>query len=173
MFPSSYPDAQRALLHHRSTLSLSCNNSFSSSSFLPRLPPPALSFPPSSRRLLPLLFALRLIISTPSPPSPVLTVALCGGAGRQGNRVLHGSAQARVSAVGVAESGSVDVEWGVLGGEGRRRQGVGGVSEGRRLPQTPPTAGRLVQRDLLVLAEETGNEGLYFQNTTQRAGWMH
>lgn len=86
--------------------------------------------------------------------------------------MLHGSAQARVSAVGVAESGSVDVERVVLGGEGRRRQGVGGVSEGRRLPQTPPTTGRLVQRDLLVLAEETGNEGVYFQNTTQQARWM-
>lgn len=57
---------------------------------------------------------------TPSSTArpPVLTVALCSSAGRQGDGVLHGSAQARVSTVTVAQSGPVDVELGVLGGEG-------------------------------------------------------
>ena len=113
---------------------------------------------------------LLIIPPCPSPQRPplhFLTVALCSSAGRQGNGVLHGSAEARVSAVGVAESGSVDVELGVLGGEGWRGQGVGGVSEGRRLPQTAAAAGRLVHGDLIIL--ETGSEGLDFQNTTEKA----
>lgn len=99
----------------------------------------------------------------PRPPSAllfcvVLTVALRGGSGCQGNRVLHGGSEAWVAAVGVAESGSIDVERGVLGREGRRRQGVGRVSEGRWLPHATAAAGRLVQRELLVLQRETGSE---------------
>lgn len=107
------------------------------------------------------------VFRTVQPPpththtSPLPTIALCGGTGCQGNRVLYGGTQARVPTVGVAESGSVDVERGILGGEGRCCQGVGGVSEGRRLPRPPTAAGRLIQRDLLVLAEETGSEDGY------------
>lgn len=89
----------------------------------------------------------------------VLTVGLRGGSGRQGNRVLHGGSEARVAAVGIAESSSVDVERGILGREGRCRQGVGRVSEGRRLPHgTGTAAGRLIQRELLVLENETGSD---------------
>lgn len=71
---------------------------------------------------------------------------------------MHGGSEAWVAAVGVAESGSVDVERGVLGREGRRRQGVGRVSEGWRLPHATATDGRLVQRKLLVLERETGSD---------------
>ncbi len=87
--------------------------------------PPSFTLPPHC--LLPLLFTLPshyFVLSIPSLSSPVvhgspiLTVALSSSAGRQGNGMLHGSAQARVSTVTVAESGSVDVELGVLGGEG-------------------------------------------------------
>lgn len=38
--------------------------------------------------------------------------------GCQGNRVLHGGAQAWVSTVTVAEASAVDIELGLLGGEG-------------------------------------------------------
>lgn len=72
--------------------------------------------------------------------------------------MLHGGPEARVATVGVAESGSVDVERGVLGREGRRRQGVGRVSKGRRLPHATAATGRLVQRELLVLERETGSD---------------
>lgn len=84
--------------------------------------------------------------------------------------MLHGGSETRVAAVGVAESGSVDVERGVLGREGRRRQGVGRVSEGWRLPHaaaaaaSTAAAGRLVQRELLVLERQTGSDK--YVNTT-------
>lgn len=38
--------------------------------------------------------------------------------GCQGNRVLHGGAQSWVSTVTVAEASAVDIELGLLGGEG-------------------------------------------------------
>lgn len=82
--------------------------------------------------------------------------------------MLHGGAKAWIAAIGVAESCSVDVERGILGGKGRCGQRVGRVGEGRWLPQTAAATGRLVQRDLLILAPETGNEGACFQNTTQK-----
>jgi len=112
-----------------------------------------------------LLKAPRLLDHTPN-----LTVALSSSAGRQGNGVLHGSAQAGESTVTIAKASSVDVELGVLGGEGGCGQGVGGVSQGRRFPQTPFTTGRLVQRDLLVLEEGTGQERLFFSKCC--TGWI-
>lgn len=127
--------------------------------------------------LLPLIFTLffhYLVSSTPSvylqtlsfsvSCSPILTIALRSSASRQRNRVLHGSTQAWVSTVTVAEAGSVDVELGVLGGEGWCGQGVGRVSKGRRLPQT--TTGRFVQRDLLILAERSRKLWIFFPNNT-------
>lgn len=48
----------------------------------------------------------------------VLTISLRSSPGCQGNGVLHGSTQAQVSTVTVTKAGSIDVELGVLGGEG-------------------------------------------------------
>lgn len=111
----------------------------------------------------PSLYLQTLSFSVPHC-SQILTIALSSSSSRQGNRVLHGSTQAWVSTVTVAEAGSVDVELGVLGGEGWCGQGVGRVSKGRRLPQT--TAGRFVQRDLLILAE--GNRKWFFFSKQHR-----
>lgn len=118
------------------------------------------------------------ISSLPSPhkdafllkPTPILTVALTSGAGCQGNGMLHGSAQAWESTVTVAKASSVDVELGVLGGEGRCSQGVCRVSQGCRLPQAPSATGRLVQRDLLILKDAI--RGFSFQNDVQEAVWI-
>lgn len=70
------------------------------------------------------------VASEPRYLDPSLTVALCGGPTGEGHRVLHGGAQPRVTTVGVADSSSIDVERGVLGGESGCSQRVGGVSEG-------------------------------------------
>ncbi|TNN87783.1 hypothetical protein EYF80_002130 [Liparis tanakae] len=64
----------------------------------------------------------------PLDHTPNLTVALSSSGGRQGNGVLHGSAQAGESTVTIAKASSVDVELGVLGGEGGCGQGVGGAA---------------------------------------------